>query len=231
MNNKRLFVTQLLTVDDEAKALREGLPRPLYRLIRMLYRLARKIPGATQVVKAIYRAMSSIRRRARKSHTILDPIAQYLSTLEASNGTTYKLADHWYDAHSPEVSIIILNWNKAALTAQCLHEIWKHTSGARYEIVVLDNGSDPSSLAPLIGLAGKYRFIRSKINRGFGEGNNIAVEAALGRFVVFLNNDAFVTSGWLEPLVAAIKEPGTGAAGPMFFLSQRCYPGMWLIYR
>lgn len=203
-------------VDGEVKALRDELQRPLYKVARLQYWLARKTPGAAAILRATYGLASILKRRLRKRPPEDAAVAAYLANLALSNSSAYPLAERWYDAECPEVSIIILNWQKAALTAQCLHEIWKHTSGARYEVIVLDNGSGPSSLEPLLTLRLPFRFIRLAINRLFGEGNNIAAEAAHGRLLVFMNNDAFVTSGWLGPLVEAMKEPDVGAVGPMF---------------
>ena len=105
-------------------------------------------------------------------------ISQFLAALAASNGTVYRNVEQWYDAEHPEISVIVLNWNKSTLTAQCLHEIWKHTDRVRYEIVVLDNGSRLEDLPGLVGLPGPFRLIRLHTNRMFGEGNNIAAEAA-----------------------------------------------------
>lgn len=143
-------------------------------------------------------------------------ISQFLAALAASNGTVYRNVEQWYDAEHPEISVIVLNWNKSTLTAQCLHEIWKHTDRVRYEIVVLDNGSRLEDLPGLVGLPGPFRLIRLHTNRMFGEGNNIAAEAAKGKFLLFLNNDCFVTPGWLGPLVKAVRQPLVAAAGPMF---------------
>ena len=53
------------------------------------------------------------------------------------------------------------------------------------------------------------------VNRYFGEGNNIGVEASRGRYLVFLNNDAFVTPNWLEPLIAVLENQlAAGGVGP-----------------
>ena len=49
--------------------------------------------------------------------------------------------EKWYDANTPEVSIIILNFNKSDLTKECLEALWANTFGYRYEIAIVDNGS------------------------------------------------------------------------------------------
>jgi GT2 family glycosyltransferase/glycosyltransferase involved in cell wall biosynthesis len=126
-----------------------------------------------------------------------------------------------YDPVSPEVSIIILNLNKSALTATCLRALWARTTGRRYEIIVVDNGSDPHEFHLLERIYGDFRLVRLPINRFFGEGNNVGVQASRGKYLVFLNNDAFVTENWLEPLIDALeREPQAGGAGPKFL-----YPG------
>ena len=54
------------------------------------------------------------------------------------------------------------------------------------------------------------------MNRYFGEGNNIGVEAATGDFLVLLNNDAFVQPGWIEHLASTMAEdPSVAAVGRM----------------
>lgn len=123
----------------------------------------------------------------------------------------------YYDADSPDVSIVILNLNKPQMTIACLESIWQHTSGARFEVIVVDNGSTEDCFAELARYRGPHRLLRLSLNRFFGEGNNIGAEAARGRFLVFLNNDVIVTPQWLEPLLDAFEEdPDIGCVGPMF---------------
>lgn len=123
----------------------------------------------------------------------------------------------FYDAETPEISVVILNYNKPELTKTCLRHLWAHTTGHRHEIIVMDNGSTPENFAPLKELEGPARVIRLEVNRYFGDGNNIGAEAARGDYVLFLNNDAFVTLGWLEPLVERLRnDPLLGGVGPCF---------------
>lgn len=123
----------------------------------------------------------------------------------------------WYSEETPEVSIIVLNYNKAHLALECVRSLWHHTAGHTYEIVVVDNGSSPGDYAVFAGLDGPCRLVRLDTNRYFGEGNNIGVEAAKGEFVVLMNNDVTVREGWLQPLMARITgTPDCGAVGPKF---------------
>lgn len=123
----------------------------------------------------------------------------------------------WYSPEAPQVSIVVLNFNKAKLTIDCLQSLWEYTQGYRYEIIVVDNGSRPDEFAILSDFKGCYKLLRLDVNRYFGEGNNIGAEAAKGEFVVFMNNDVTVTSNWLPPLMEPFdKHSDCGATGPKF---------------
>ena len=129
---------------------------------------------------------------------------------------SFALRAQWYEAQQPQVSLIVLNYNKPQLTLECVQSIWQHTEGWRYEVVLVDNGSTPESVAQLAPLGVAAQLVCVGVNRFFGEGNNIGFEAARGRYVVFLNNDVTVTPGWLAPLIGRLEaDASIGATGPM----------------
>ncbi|MCL4533525.1 MAG: methyltransferase domain-containing protein [Deltaproteobacteria bacterium] len=165
----------------------------------------------------------------KNENTVKNDInAAFLKKIEKSNrrsgnntdGKIYKNRGSWYSGDNPAVSIIILNYNKSKITVQCIKEIWKHTEGVKYEIIVVDNGSERGDKKYLKQLEESeplyFTLLELSRNRFFGEGNNIGSEKAKGVHLLFLNNDAFVTSGWLTPLVSALSDENTAAAGPMF---------------
>jgi len=122
-----------------------------------------------------------------------------------------------YDSVSPDVSIIILNYNKPELTIDCLESIWSHTGGLRYEVIVVDNGGSRENYDKLAAYKGPHQLLRLSCNRFFGEGNNIGAERSRGEFLVFMNNDVTVTPNWLEALAGLFRDfPDAGAVGPKF---------------
>lgn len=57
------------------------------------------------------------------------------------------------------------------------------------------------------------RVFRSERNIGFGAACNLGAREAKGRFLVFVNPDAFVQAGWLDPLLRPIADaPGLSTA-------------------
>ena len=61
----------------------------------------------------------------------------------------------------------------------------------------------------------RLKIITNRENRGFAAGNNQGLEVTQGRYTILLNNDAVVTQGWLESLVAcADNHPKAGIIGP-----------------
>jgi len=127
----------------------------------------------------------------------------------------YPLRDLWYERGRPDVSLVVLNFNKPDLTLACLDSLWSHTQAYRYEIVLVDNGSHVNTFIPLTVAASGAHIVRIGVNRYFGEGNNIGFEATRGRYVVFLNNDITVGPNWLGPLIQRLEnDPSVGAVGP-----------------
>ena len=53
-------------------------------------------------------------------------------------------------------------------------------------------------------------------NKGFAAGNNQGLLVATGDYLVLLNNDTYVTPGWISSLVRHIeRDPKIGLLGPV----------------
>jgi GT2 family glycosyltransferase len=111
------------------------------------------------------------------------------------------------------VSIVMLSWNAPQFTKLALDSIRAYTTGD-YEVIVVDNGSNEETVQWLQTLSA-VRVIYNPVNRGYAGGNNQAMAAASGEYVVLLNNDVIVTEGWLEDLLSAFDRiPGLGVSAP-----------------
>ena len=111
------------------------------------------------------------------------------------------------------VSIVMLSWNAPQFTKLALESIREHTTG-EYEVIIVDNGSEPDTVAWLRTLTG-VRVIYNDHNKGFAGGNNQAIAAARGEYIVLLNNDVIVTAGWLDGLLRPFERiPALGVSAP-----------------
>lgn len=127
------------------------------------------------------------------------------------------LHDDWYDANNPDVSVIIQTFDASELTKNCLKALSANTFGYRYEIVIVDNGSAPEHVQALAEVALDYCMVRRQAKFNFSEGCNEGAQKARGNYLVFLNNDVFVSFNWLDPLIETLNRyPDAGAVGPKF---------------
>ncbi|NTV02380.1 MAG: glycosyltransferase family 2 protein [Chlorobiaceae bacterium] len=114
------------------------------------------------------------------------------------------------------IAVIVLNWNGAQDTLACLASLSKVRHPA-FTTLVVDNGSSDGSAAIVRRAYPEAELIELPENLGFAKGCNAGFAALRGRgfdMVVFLNNDTIVDAGFLEPLVAALRDPWNGIAVP-----------------
>jgi hypothetical protein len=114
---------------------------------------------------------------------------------------------------APEVSVIVVNWNRRQMLRGCLESLARQT-GPKFEVVVVDNGSTDGSPEMVAAFAEHaafpLRLIRNNRNFGFCAANNQGIVAAAGKYIALLNNDAEAQPGWLEALVRAAERHHAG---------------------
>lgn len=114
----------------------------------------------------------------------------------------------------PLVSIITVNYNQAEVTCGLLDSL-KNATYPNIEIIVVDNASTKGDSGEIKNLYPYIIFIKSATNLGFAGGNNLGVEAARGKYLLFLNNDTEVEPVFIEPLVGFLEaNPGVGMVSP-----------------
>src|SRR6266566_1199677 len=114
-------------------------------------------------------------------------------------------------------SIIIPVFNKAEFTFQCLTSLMKEIDFSQNEVIIVDNASTDDTKRVPAHFEDLIRVISNDANRGFVDASNQGAALARGKYLVFLNNDTKVLSGWLDNLVDTIEaDPATGAVGSMF---------------
>ena len=106
-------------------------------------------------------------------------------------------------ADNPEVSVLLVLFNRAELTFACLRALAENHS-ERMEIIIVDNNSRDETTLLLDRLRG-VRIIRNAENRNFVLAVNQAAKEAQGEYVLLLNNDAQVLPGTLYCVLKTIR--------------------------
>ena len=116
-------------------------------------------------------------------------------------------------------SVVVPCFNQLEFTRHCLTALVRHTRPP-WELIVVDDGSTDGTAIYLAGIQDAspvpITVVTNPTNRGYPTAVNQGLSAALGDFLVLLDNDAVVTDGWLDQLVALTEaDPSIGLTGPM----------------
>ena len=149
---------------------------------------------------------------------------------------------------TPELSIVILNYNVKELLLNCLESIFKNkTNEDKWQVIVVDNASSDGSTESLrshpFGFAqghgltsGKLELVESKVNIGFAAGNNLGVKKAKAQVVLFLNPDTVIVDDAIQKtLEILLSNPDYGAVtckvelpnGKLDYSCHRGFPTPW----
>jgi GT2 family glycosyltransferase len=136
---------------------------------------------------------------------------------------------------TPQISIIIINWNTRELLAKCIDSIEQTANGLNLEIIVVDNASGDGSQAMVQEKYPHVRLIANQENVGFAKANNQAMRVAGGDYFLLWNSDAFATPRAIQALLQlAEREPKAGIIGAQlrnadqtFQASHTLFPSQW----
>lgn len=121
----------------------------------------------------------------------------------------------FHEGRNPEVSVVIPVFNKLGYTYNCLQSLSKACLeyNSKCEVIVVDDASTDQTRALLSQVHG-LKIESMKKNMGFVKSSNFGVRKTKGQYVVLLNNDTIVTSGWLTHLIKTFKgDDRVGAVG------------------
>ena len=115
----------------------------------------------------------------------------------------------------PLVAIIVVNWNKKELTADCLRTL-KMTDYKNFELILVDNGSTDGSIEYLMKIWPKMHIIKLDENYGYTTGTNIGWKYARKKlnadYICAMDNDIVTLQPeWLTLIVDELeKSPQRG---------------------
>ncbi len=122
------------------------------------------------------------------------------------------------------LAVVILNYNRADLLADCLASIAAAPTRCEVSVWVVDNASTDGSAQMVRERFAWVHLIESPVNGGFAAGNNLALRQILAladppTYILLLNNDTVVPPGALDGLVDYLDQhPTVGAVGPKLLL-------------
>ena len=143
----------------------------------------------------------------------------------------------------PELSIIILTFNVERVIKACLDSVFSYLK-KDWEVIVIDNNSTDKTVKILKqarpGRAGvqddNFKLIITEENLGFAGGNNIAVQQAKGKYILFLNPDTIVEQNTISYCLNYLEDHlDVGAAtvkivlgnGKLDYSCHRGFPTPW----
>ncbi|MDQ0482433.1 glycosyltransferase family 2 protein [Guptibacillus hwajinpoensis] len=114
-----------------------------------------------------------------------------------------------------ELSIIIVNWNTADLTINCLYSVFENVDETKVDVWLVDNNSSDDSVERIKKEFSQVLLIENEVNVGFAKANNQVLRKVKTPFIMLLNSDTIVDGKAIDTLVNYLKEnKEVGAVGP-----------------
>ncbi|HFR3406655.1 TPA: glycosyltransferase family 2 protein, partial [Streptococcus suis] len=108
-----------------------------------------------------------------------------------------------------EISIVVPVYNSEKKIRKCIDSILSQ-SFTDYELILLNDGSTDYTLSILEEYEKEYSSIKviDKLNEGIAKTRNLGISIATGKYIVFLDNDDFIDSDYLQILYDEIENTG-----------------------
>jgi len=102
----------------------------------------------------------------------------------------------------PLVSITVVTHNSDRFIGRCLNSVAR-LEYSKLDVIVVDNASQDGIGSILAGYKDRIRVIRNSHNIGFAAGQNQAIAASRGQWILTLNPDVLLQPGFVTSLVEA----------------------------
>ncbi|HEY4002444.1 MAG TPA: glycosyltransferase [Candidatus Xenobia bacterium] len=118
----------------------------------------------------------------------------------------------------PTVSVVITARERFSPTLGCWSHLRRH-SPSHLQWIAVDNGWPRSVKQDVVGV----EWVEAPYYAPPNLARNVGLQAAQGEYVVFIDNDVMVTSGWLEALLACATESKADIVGPLYMVGDRVH--------
>ena len=116
----------------------------------------------------------------------------------------------------PQVTIVVVPRERFSCTEQSLDSIYKHTT-IPFKLIYVD-GNSPAKTKSYLKQQAKeknFQLIRTECYLYPNQARNLGIRATDTKYVVFVDNDVIVTSGWLSNLVDCAETTQAAVVGPL----------------
>lgn len=115
---------------------------------------------------------------------------------------------------SVDISIVIVNWNSVEFAKNCIASIEATIAPLDYEIIVVDNASEPAACLELSRQFAHTRVICGQSNIGFARASNLGARHSSGKNILFLNPDTIILGKAIQKMVSKLEgHSAIGAVG------------------
>jgi GT2 family glycosyltransferase len=191
----------------------EGVKAALVRTVKKVLKVSKSKLGANNLAVASARESLNLDSRDRYKKLLLE---QYKCKLEALLNSDRVLEFSTFQP--PLVSIILVLYNKAELTLECLNSLLRSEGIEKCEIIIIDNNSQDKTNKLLEKLRG-VTIIKNSVNRHFLLASNQAANLAKGEYILFLNNDTHILPDAINNALKTFKDSqDVGAVGGKIIL-------------
>lgn len=115
-----------------------------------------------------------------------------------------------------KVSIITVNFRQTSVTVDFLRSVAINTVASEVEVILVDNGALEDQYEFFKSIYPEINYIYSPENLGFSGGNNLGINTANGKYLLFLNNDTEICTNLVDTLVQQFEDnPEIGLLSPL----------------
>jgi GT2 family glycosyltransferase len=121
----------------------------------------------------------------------------------------------------PKVTVVVVPRERLSFIQRSLSATFEHTS-IPFNLIYVSGGLPELVRRGLEEEAVRknFKFIHSKEYLSPNQARNLALPHITTPYVVFLDNDALVTRGWLEALLNCAEETGASIVGPLYLIGE-----------
>ena len=112
-----------------------------------------------------------------------------------------------------DLTISIVNYDTKDLLKNCLSSVYQKTKKIKFEVIVVDNGSNDGSIEMIRRKFPRVKLMENNENVGFSKATNRGIVMSTGRYVLLLNSDTILLDNLKEVLIYADNNPQIGAIG------------------